>query len=251
MLTFASRFVVNGVFMILGMLFISATLHAQSPSLTPQTVEDLSGGKRALQAERDLIGILLAYATVANSWQDNDIKEQGKQRGHNIGAVLVSDQGKVLSVKQNAAYVTGDRTQHAEVRAIQSYLSFTESRYVENCTIYTTLEPCPMCSGMMLMTKLKRVVYGQPDPEYGDALAKLAGYPRGTVAVASKDVVTQALIKAFDAYNGDPAHGSVVDFLYSSEAKAVFDDAKEDLLSFQVEFPQNNAFCEAAKELVR
>ena len=65
-----------------------------------------------------------------------------------------------------------DPTAHAEMQVITAACNYLESRYLENCTIYTTLEPCIMCAGALFWSKIETLVYGCDDKKHGSILVK-------------------------------------------------------------------------------
>lgn len=83
-----------------------------------------------------------------------------------IGCVLVRD-GRILSQARNAMEELQDATSHAEVRAIARASGILGSWRLDDCTLYVTLEPCPMCAGAILNSRVGRVVYGAPDSRLG------------------------------------------------------------------------------------
>lgn len=85
-----------------------------------------------------------------------------------VGAVLVH-QGQVIACGHNAPIGTHDPTAHAEIRVLRDAASRLGNYRLEDCELYVTLEPCPMCAGAMLHARLKKVVYGAPDPKTGAA----------------------------------------------------------------------------------
>ena len=85
-----------------------------------------------------------------------------------VGAVLVH-QGQVIASAHNAPVGTHDPTAHAEIRALRNAASRLGNYRLEDCELYVTLEPCPMCAGAMLHARLKKVVYGASDPKTGAA----------------------------------------------------------------------------------
>ena len=85
-----------------------------------------------------------------------------------VGAVLVH-QGVVIATGHNAPIGSHDPTAHAEIRALRAAASQLGNYRLEDCELYVTLEPCPMCAGALLHARLKRVVFGAPDPKTGAA----------------------------------------------------------------------------------
>lgn len=83
-----------------------------------------------------------------------------------VGAVVVRD-GELLSSCGNAREKTGDPTAHAEILALREAAQKLGSWNLTGCTLYVTLEPCPMCAGAMGQAHLSRVVYGAFDAKYG------------------------------------------------------------------------------------
>lgn len=79
-----------------------------------------------------------------------------------VGAVIVC-QGQVIARACNQVERLNDPTAHAEMIAITSAANFLQSKYLEGCTLYVTLEPCAMCRGAIAEAHLEQVVYGAPD----------------------------------------------------------------------------------------
>jgi tRNA(adenine34) deaminase len=85
-----------------------------------------------------------------------------------IGAIIVMD-GKIISRAHNLRESKQSAVAHAEVLAIEQACQETGSWRLENAHLYVTLEPCPMCSGAIILSRVKRVVYGAKDPKGGCA----------------------------------------------------------------------------------
>jgi len=83
-----------------------------------------------------------------------------------IGCVVVLD-GKVIGSGRNARERLQDPTAHAEILAITAAAQTLGSWRLEDCTLYVTLEPCPMCMGACLNARIPRVVYGAKEPKAG------------------------------------------------------------------------------------
>mgnify|MGYP001167312984 CR=1 FL=1 len=83
-----------------------------------------------------------------------------------IGAVVVHD-NEIIGTGYNVRETSQMTLSHAELIAIQKANEKMGSWRLEDCTLYVTLEPCPMCAGAILQSRIKRVVYGAPDPKAG------------------------------------------------------------------------------------
>lgn len=85
-----------------------------------------------------------------------------------VGAVVVRD-GQVIASGSNSPIASADPTAHAEIAALRAAASALGNYRLDGCDLYVTLEPCAMCSGAMLHARLRRVVFGAPDPKTGAA----------------------------------------------------------------------------------
>ena len=83
-----------------------------------------------------------------------------------VGAIVVAD-GLVVGRGANAPVATFDPTAHAEILALRDAGRNLARYRLEDCTLYVTLEPCPMCAAAMVHARLKRVVFGAWDPRQG------------------------------------------------------------------------------------
>ncbi len=83
-----------------------------------------------------------------------------------VGAVVVSN-GKMIARAHNLTETLTDVTAHAEMQAITSAANFLGGKYLNDCTLYVTLEPCAMCAGALGWAQTGRVVYGASDPKKG------------------------------------------------------------------------------------
>ena len=97
-----------------------------------------------------------------------------------IGAVIVSFEQGVIARAHNQREQLIDPTAHAEMIAITQAAQALRSWRLENCALYVTLEPCPMCAGAIVLARLPLVVYGTADPKAGacDTLYQIASDPR-------------------------------------------------------------------------
>jgi tRNA(adenine34) deaminase len=83
-----------------------------------------------------------------------------------VGAVVVS-QGQILAKAHNSVELLKDVTAHAEILAITAASQYLDSKYLIDCTLYVTLEPCPMCASALRWAQIGRIVYGADDDKAG------------------------------------------------------------------------------------
>jgi len=95
-----------------------------------------------------------------------------------VGAVVVH-QGEVIASAHNLRERDQDPAAHAELLAIRAAAKVLGSWRLEECTVYVTLEPCPMCAGLMVQSRVHQCVYGCTDPKGGflGTLADLSAFP--------------------------------------------------------------------------
>ncbi|HBG57985.1 nucleoside deaminase [Proteiniphilum sp. UBA1028] len=83
-----------------------------------------------------------------------------------IGAVVVSNQ-RIIARAHNLTEMLNDVTAHAEMQAITAAADVLGGKYLTDCTLYVTVEPCPMCAGALRWAQITRIVYGTPDEKRG------------------------------------------------------------------------------------
>ena len=95
-----------------------------------------------------------------------------------VGAIIVKN-GEIISRGHNNREETGDATGHAETIAIREACNKLGTWRLEDCELYVTLEPCPMCMGAIINSRIKKVVYGAKDARAGacGSLVDLTSYP--------------------------------------------------------------------------
>lgn len=86
-----------------------------------------------------------------------------------VGAVIVHKK-KIIARSYNLTETLTDATAHAEMQAITSATSMIGGKYLNDCTIYITLEPCPMCAAALNWSQIGKIVYGADDPKRGFSL---------------------------------------------------------------------------------
>ena len=111
-----------------------------------------------------------AYNQAIDAWRKDEVP---------IGAVIEMG-GEIVASAHNAVEGSHDPTAHAEMLALTQAAAKLGDWRLEGATVYVTKEPCPMCSGAMVMSRVKRVCYAVPDPKMGclGGAMDLNGLPR-------------------------------------------------------------------------
>lgn len=84
-----------------------------------------------------------------------------------VGAVVVAANGAILSAAHNEVESSRDATAHAELLAVRRAMAHTGHKYLEGCSLYVTLEPCPMCAGAIAWARLSKLYFAAYDPKSG------------------------------------------------------------------------------------
>ena len=95
-----------------------------------------------------------------------------------IGAIIVSND-RIIARAHNLTERLNDVTAHAEMQAFTSASEYLGGKFLDKCTLYVTLEPCPMCAGAAFWTRVGRVVFGASDPKRGYARWEVANGRKG------------------------------------------------------------------------
>ncbi len=90
-----------------------------------------------------------------------------------VGAVVAKD-GQILAAARNRVLETGDPTAHAEMLALRAAADRIGNYRLTGCDLYATVEPCLMCAGAIVHARIRRLVYGPPEPKFGGVESKLA-----------------------------------------------------------------------------
>ncbi len=105
-----------------------------------------------------------------------------------VGAVVVSEQ-RIIARAHNLTELLNDVTAHAEMQVITSATNILGGKYLIDCTLYVTLEPCPMCAGALRWAQLSRLVYGAPDEKRGyTTVSPFLLHPKTTI---TRDVLAK------------------------------------------------------------
>lgn len=114
-----------------------------------------------------------------------------------VGAVVVC-QNRVIARTHNLTEILTDVTAHAEMQAITAAANYLGGKYLDGCTLYVTLEPCPMCAGAIGWAQISRLVYGASDKKRGYTLfAPNVLHPKATVTSGILEEECAELMKQF------------------------------------------------------
>lgn len=114
-----------------------------------------------------------------------------------VGAVVVCDD-RIIARGHNLTERLNDVTAHAEMQAFTAAANYLGGKYLDECTLYVTVEPCVMCAGAAFWTQLGRLVYGASDDKRGFTLVgRPLLHPRTTVTMGVLEAECSALMKEF------------------------------------------------------
>jgi len=114
-----------------------------------------------------------------------------------VGAVIVSD-NKIIARAHNMTEKLNDVTAHAEMLAFTSATDFLGGKYLKECTLYVTLEPCVMCAGASYWTQISKVVYGCSDKKRGfSSVSKNLLHPKTKISGNVMEKECSEIIRQF------------------------------------------------------
>jgi tRNA(adenine34) deaminase len=118
------------------------------------------------------------------NWMDRAIalaQQAGAAGEIPVGAVIVNNKGEEIATGVNRKERDRDPTAHAEIVAIRAAARVLGDWHLTGCTLYVTLEPCPMCAGAILQARISTLVYGADDPKAG-SIRTVANLPDSPVS---------------------------------------------------------------------
>lgn len=114
-----------------------------------------------------------------------------------VGAVIVSQQ-RIIARAHNQTEILKDVTAHAEMLAITSASAYLGAKYLQDCTMYITLEPCVMCAGALRWSQIGKLVYGATDDKSGfSRIGRELLHPKTKVAFGIKHEECSAMMSEF------------------------------------------------------
>jgi len=113
-----------------------------------------------------------------------------------IGCVVISN-NRVIAKSHNLTETLNDVTAHAEMQAITSAANYLGGKYLQNCTLYVTLEPCVMCGGALSWSQITKVVIGARDEQRGFVNKGLSLHPKTEVVTGIMENECSEIVKSF------------------------------------------------------
>ena len=116
-----------------------------------------------------------------------------------VGAIVVSN-NRIIARAHNLTERLNDVTAHAEMQAITAAANYLGGKYLKDCTLYVTLEPCSMCAGALAWSQISRVVYGASDTKRGFTVFSPSPlHPRTELVTGILEEESASLVKSFFA----------------------------------------------------
>lgn len=113
-----------------------------------------------------------------------------------VGCVVVSN-NRIIARAYNLTETLNDVTAHAEMQAITSAANFLGGKYLKDCTLYVTMEPCVMCSGALSWSQISKVVIGARDEQRGFINKHLSLHPKTEVITGIMEAECSSIVKQF------------------------------------------------------
>lgn len=128
-----------------------------------------------------------ALAEAQSAYEKNEIP---------IGAVIVIN-NQIIARAHNLTETLNDVTAHAEMQAITSAANYLGGKYLQNCTMYVTLEPCQMCAGALYWSQISRIVFGARDEQRGCISLNTKLHPKTVIKGGVMEEECSTLIRRF------------------------------------------------------
>lgn len=125
-----------------------------------------------------------------------EAREAYRQGEIPVGAVIVAND-TIIARAHNLTETLNDVTAHAEMQAITAAANYLGGKYLHNCTLYVTLEPCQMCAGALYWSQISKIVYGARDVERGCINLKTKLHPKTKMIGGVLEEEASELLKQF------------------------------------------------------
>lgn len=113
-----------------------------------------------------------------------------------VGAIIVVE-NRVIARSHNLTEMLNDVTAHAEMQSITAAANFLGGKYLKNCTLYVTLEPCQMCAGALYWSQISKIVFGARDEQRGFMTLGTKLHPKTAVEFGVLEEEASSLMKRF------------------------------------------------------
>ncbi len=113
-----------------------------------------------------------------------------------VGCIIVSND-RIIAKSHNLSETLNDVTAHAEMQAITSGANYLGGKYLQNCTMYVTLEPCVMCAGALSWSQISKVVIGARDEQRGFINKNLSLHPKTEILTGVLENECSEIVKSF------------------------------------------------------
>jgi tRNA(adenine34) deaminase len=113
-----------------------------------------------------------------------------------IGCIVISN-NRIIARAHNLTETLNDVTAHAEMQAITSAANFLGGKYLKDCTLYVTMEPCVMCSGALSWSQISKVVIGARDEQRGFINKHLSLHPKTEIITGIMEAECSSIVKDF------------------------------------------------------
>lgn len=139
-----------------------------------------------------------------NPFDDNYFMKQALQEAETafdkgevpIGAVIVIE-NQIIARTHNLTETLNDITAHAEMQAITAAANYLGGKYLTNCTLYVTLEPCQMCAGALFWSQIFKIIFGARDPQRGCIVLDTKLHPKTKMLGGIMEEEASELINRF------------------------------------------------------
>tara|TARA_B100000768_G_scaffold181853_1_gene206897 strand:- start:2111 stop:2641 length:531 start_codon:yes stop_codon:yes gene_type:complete len=140
-----------------------------------------------IQPFDDIYFMKKAYQEAENAFQKGEVP---------VGAIIVF-KNQIIARAHNLTETLNDVTAHAEMQAFTAAADFLGGKYLKECILYVTLEPCQMCAGASYWTQIGKIVYGASEPERGFIHLKTVLHPKTKVVSGILENECSQLLKRF------------------------------------------------------
>jgi tRNA(adenine34) deaminase len=124
--------------------------------------------------------------------------EAGKAGEIPVGAIVVAGGNKIIGRGSNQTEQLNDVTAHAEIIAITAASQYLGAKYLKDCTLYVTLEPCVMCAGALHWSQIERVVFGASDTKRGfSRVSPVILHPKTSIVKGILEIDCENVLKNF------------------------------------------------------